>query len=82
MTRAALHKQERAVPHNPEAPVLSLILSMADTTWRMFVPATLFVGLGLWADLNWGTKPWLTFVGTILGLAAGVYLIRKQLRNY
>lgn len=53
---------------------------MADTTWRMFVPAVIFVGLGLWADLSWGTKPWLTVLGAVIGLAAGIMLIRQQLR--
>lgn len=60
--------------------MLSLLLSMADTTWRMFVPAVIFVGLGLWADLSWGTKPWLTVLGAVIGLAAGIMLIRQQLR--
>lgn len=60
--------------------MLSLILSMADTTWRMFAPAIVFVGLGVWADVSWGTKPWLTILGAIVGLGCGILLIRQQLR--
>jgi F0F1-type ATP synthase assembly protein I len=54
---------------------LELIVSMADTTWRMLVPA------GLWADLKWGTKPWLTLVGLLVGLSLSVLLVRAQLRG-
>ena len=31
------------------------------------------LGIGLWLDGKLGTKPWLTFIFTILGLAAGFY---------
>lgn len=39
------------------------------------------IGLGAWVDITWGTKPWLSVVGTLLGLSAGMthlfYLLRK-----
>ena len=60
---------------------LELIVSMADTTWRMFVPPALLVPAGLWADIKWGTKPWLTLVGLIAGLTLSVLLVRVQLRG-
>jgi hypothetical protein len=60
---------------------LELIVSMADTTWRMFVPPAVLVPAGLWADLKWGTKPWLTLVGLVLGLGVAVILVRAQLRG-
>jgi ATP synthase protein I len=31
------------------------------------------LGLGYWLDSKLGTKPWLAFVLTMLGLAAGIY---------
>ena len=31
------------------------------------------LGIGLWLDSKLGTSPWLTFIFTILGLAAGFY---------
>ena len=31
------------------------------------------MGLGYWLDSKLGTKPWLAFVFTIIGLAAGLY---------
>lgn len=60
---------------------LELIVSMADTTWRMFLPPAVLVPAGLWADIKWGTKPWLTIVGLIVGLALSVLLVRAQLRG-
>ena len=31
------------------------------------------LGMGVWLDGKLGTKPWLAFIFTILGLAAGIY---------
>ena len=40
-------------------------------------------GAGYWLDLTLGTKPWLTFVGFFVGLAAGVLNVYRvmQLAN-
>lgn len=40
-------------------------------------------GGGYWLDLTLGTKPWLTFVGFFVGLAAGVLNVYRvmQLAN-
>ena len=65
-----------------ERTTAQLILSMADTTWRMFTPPVLTVSLGLWADINLGTKPWLTVLATVLGLALSVKLVKKQMEMY
>jgi F0F1-type ATP synthase assembly protein I len=54
---------------------------MADTTWRMVVPGLLLAGLGIAADLKFGTKPWLTLVGLTLGLAIGALLVKRQLEH-
>jgi hypothetical protein len=61
--------------------IMSLMLSMADTTWRMFVPPALFVWGGLSADLSWHTKPWLTLLSAALGLGVSVLLVKKQLKQ-
>jgi F0F1-type ATP synthase assembly protein I len=47
----------------------------------MFVPPAVLVPAGLWADLKWGTKPWLTLVGLLVGLSLSVLLVRAQLRG-
>jgi Putative F0F1-ATPase subunit Ca2+/Mg2+ transporter len=47
----------------------------------MFVPPAVLVALGLWADVSWGTKPWLTLAGAGVGLGVAVLLVRAQLRG-
>jgi hypothetical protein len=58
-----------------------LLLAMADTTWRMFTPPILFVPMGLWADLTYGTKPWFTLLAAGIGIALGALLVKRQLRG-
>lgn len=41
-------------------------------------PMLLFIGGGVWADNQFGTKPWLFFLGLVLGLlsaAAALYQV-------
>lgn len=73
-------KPERDAASSRKA-VLELIVDMADVTWRMFVGPLVLVPAGLWADLKYGTKPWLTVIGMVLGLALSVVLVRAQLRG-
>ncbi len=58
---------------------LAIFASMADTTWRMFVPPAILVPLGIWTDLTYHTKPWVTVITAIIGLALAVLLVKKQL---
>jgi F0F1-type ATP synthase assembly protein I len=39
------------------------------------------VGAGLWADARWGTDPWLTLAGAVLGFTAGVYRLVRIARE-
>lgn len=59
------------------APLL-LLGTFADTTWRMFVPAVGFTLLGVWLDGQFGTKPWLMFVGIAVGVLGAWLLVIKQ----
>jgi len=45
------------------------------------VPPGVLVTAGLWADLHWHTRPWLTIVGLVVGLGLSVLLVRAQLRG-
>lgn len=63
------------------ASVSALLLSMADTTWRMFIPPLLVVPAGLWLDRRWVTAPWLTLVATMVGLSLSIVLVRRQLKR-
>lgn len=80
MTTEKNHPQERTVPEN-EASTFALIVSMADVTWRMFTPPALLVAGGIWVDLHYGTKPWVTIFAAIVGLGLSVLLVRAQLRR-
>jgi ATP synthase protein I len=37
-------------------------------------------GAGYWLDNWWGTRPWLSFAGFFLGLAAGVLNVYRVLK--
>lgn len=53
--------------------------TIADTTWRMFVPTIGLTFLGWSADKHWGTKPWLFILGVIVGASISALLVRRQL---
>ncbi|HEX6461947.1 MAG TPA: AtpZ/AtpI family protein [Candidatus Saccharimonadales bacterium] len=55
--------------------------TIADTTWRMFVPAVGGAILGVLADRAWGTKPWLTVAGITVGVIVAGLLVWLQLRQ-
>lgn len=56
-------------------------MTMADTTWRMFVPSVGLTLLGARLDGQFGTKPGLTFGGIVLGFASAALLVYLQLRG-
>ncbi len=64
-----------------ESSTLTLIASMADTTWRMFVPTLPLIMLGNWLDGKFATKPWLLLAGAAVGGVIAALLIRAQLRR-
>ena len=57
----------------------TLIATIADTTWRMFVPSVGFTLLGVWLDEQFQTKPWLMLTGIVLGCVLAVMLVRRQI---
>ncbi|OYX37940.1 hypothetical protein B7Z00_02595 [Candidatus Saccharibacteria bacterium 32-50-10] len=58
---------------------LAFVMTIADTTWRMFVPSVGFTLLGVWADSQMGTKPWLMVAGIIVGAASAYLLVSRQI---
>jgi hypothetical protein len=67
-------------PRNDDG-AIQLILSMADTTWRMFTPPAILVPIGIFADLELGTKPWITLACVPVGLVLSALLIKQQLKK-
>src|SRR5207245_762760 len=56
---------------NNQRASVALLLTLADTTWRMVVPTVLMVALGLFLDLKFGTKPGMTVLGWRAGFGLG-----------
>ena len=56
-----------------------LLMTIGDTTWRMFVPSIGFTLLGVWADAQLGTKPWLMAAGILIGFIGAFLLVKKQI---
>jgi hypothetical protein len=61
--------------------VVFLLGTMADTTWRMFVPIIGLTLLGLYIDKQLHTVPWLMIVGIIGGVVIAGLLIRNQIKK-
>ena len=67
----------------PEKSTVILLLgSIADTSWRMFVPALIGIVGGYFLDQMCATKPWLFLGGTILGCTIAGLLVKRQLEKY
>jgi hypothetical protein len=61
--------------------VILLLGTMADTTWRMFVPILALLLIGLLLDKQLHTTPWLMTVGLVVGVALAYFLVRQQLKK-
>lgn len=70
-------------PKSPkgEYTALSMILDMADTTWRMFIPIVGLLLIGRYADSQMGTKPFAMLMGALIGTAIAWKLIQRQLKR-
>jgi len=65
----------------PKKSTVLLLLTIADTTWRLFVPIVGSTILGLVVDKWFGTKPWLMIIAMVPGVAIAVLLVRRQLKE-
>jgi hypothetical protein len=69
-------------PTPPERSTVILLLgTIGDTTWRMFVPTIGLTVLGLLADKQFGTTPWIMTLGIILGALLAAALVRRQIKK-
>lgn len=64
-----------------QSAVTLLITTIADTTWRMFVPTIGGTILGIWLDHSFDVAPLWTIVMVSIGFLATVLLIALQIRN-
>src|SRR5688572_19074739 len=58
-----------------------VVREIADTTWRMTIPVVLFAFIGIYGDLRFGSGPWLTLLGVVIGFYFAAVLIRKQINR-
>lgn len=61
--------------------VILLLGTIGDTTWRMFVPTIGLTVAGVYADKSFGTKPWLSAIGVVLGAVIAGLLVKRQLQK-
>ncbi len=65
----------------PKSSSTVILLTLMDTTWRMFVPSIGFTLLGLWLDGKWNTAPWIMLTGSIVGLVVAAMAVKFQLKK-
>jgi energy-converting hydrogenase Eha subunit E len=71
---------DKSVPPSSST-VIFLLLTMADTTWRLFVPTVGLTIVGLLLDKQLATTPWLMLVGIVVGSALAIILVRAQIKK-
>ncbi len=65
----------------PKHSTVLLMLTIADTTWRLFVPLVGLTIAGLLLDKGLGTKPWIMIVSIVLGAVLAYLLVRTQIKK-
>lgn len=61
--------------------VILLLLTIGDTTWRLFVPSVGLTVAGLLLDKQLHTTPWYMIAGIVLGISIAILLVRAQLKK-
>ncbi|HSX28870.1 MAG TPA: AtpZ/AtpI family protein [Candidatus Saccharimonadales bacterium] len=81
MTKGQQPKEDADTHGDDTHAAIAILVTLADTTWRIFTPVILCTALGIWADLHFGTKPWLTLFAVALGFGLAILLVRAQLQK-
>lgn len=79
MKKAAAHPTTKSPRDTNPFAVGVVVADLMDTTWRIAVPVTIFAVVGILADRQFSTKPWLTLSLTIVGFVIAALLIKRQL---
>ena len=81
MKKAAAHPTTKSPRGNSDDhfSLGSLAADFLDTAWRIAVPVVICAGLGIFLDIQLGSKPWLTLAGTVVGFVLAFLLIKQQL---
>lgn len=81
MTKKAAEPTTTSAESNNQFSLGTLGLDLLDTTWRIVVPVLIFTALGIFADIQLGTKPWLTILAVIVGFVMAGLLIKRLLAS-
>jgi hypothetical protein len=60
---------------------LLMIGTVADTTWRLFVPTLGGTSIGIWAGSIYDIRSWAVIAGVVVGFLISAGLIYMQLRK-
>lgn len=69
------------VPGDAVEPSVFVFGTIADTTWRLFVPTIGFTLIGAWLDAQLHSLPWCMIAGIVLGSLLAIALVRRQLHE-
>lgn len=74
-------KREQSSTDSAKVPnrgtAVMMMATVADTTWRLFVPVFTLMGIGLYIDHRLHQKPIFGLIGAIAGSYIGFLLVRK-----
>lgn len=76
---AAAKAKKQSTPKSSD--VLVLFGTIADTTWRMFIPIIGLMLLGDVVDRHYDTRPWYALGGVVVGSVIAGWLVIKQLHT-
>ena len=79
LMKLSLSKTPAQKARRREFTASNLLLDFADTTWRIAVPVVIFTMVGIFVDKHYGSKPWATLGGTLVGFAFAIVLVKRQL---
>ncbi|RWZ79121.1 MAG: AtpZ/AtpI family protein [Candidatus Chaera renei] len=81
MARQSLNSSQGDHHAMPAGRLVWLFTTVADTTWRMFVPSLGAIAAGWLADRTWQIKPWGLVGGVLAGAAVSAWLVARQLKR-
>jgi F0F1-type ATP synthase assembly protein I len=79
MKKAAAHPTTKSLTSHDSFTAGAIAVQFLDTAWRIAVPVIMFAALGILADRSFGSKPWLTLLGMVVGFVFAGLLIKRQL---
>ena len=67
--------------NNDRQRVIKNLAPFLNLGWQLVASICLMALLGWWLDGKLGTTPWLTIVGSLLGVAIGMFTFIKTVRK-